>query len=225
MEWLVDPQAWIALATLTALEIVLGVDNIIFISILVGRLPEHQRDRARVIGLGLAMGTRIVLLLSLAWIMTLTAPLFTLAGHDTSGRDLILIGGGIVLGELLDESGLARTLAGMVDWQSLPPAITLVSFVTASALLSSVASNTAAATLLIQLGLTVSSTPSFTILIAIAASFGTTFAISTPPNALAYGQGGLRVRDLFIPGVILMVIGIVLVSVTGPLVLGLFGIR
>lgn len=97
MEWLLDPQAWIALATLTALEIVLGVDNIIFISILVGRLPEHQRARARVSGLGFAMLTRIGLLLSLAWIMTLTAPLFPLFGQEISGRDLILIGGGLFL--------------------------------------------------------------------------------------------------------------------------------
>ena len=84
MELLADPQAWIALATLTALEIVLGVDNIIFITILVGRLPAAQRNRARVIGLGLAMGTRILLLLSLAWIMTLTDPLFTVIGQDIS---------------------------------------------------------------------------------------------------------------------------------------------
>jgi len=97
MELLADPQAWIALATLTALEIVLGVDNIIFITILVGRLPAAQRNRARVIGLGLAMGTRILLLLSLAWIMTLTDPLFTVVGTDISGRDLILIGGGMFL--------------------------------------------------------------------------------------------------------------------------------
>jgi predicted tellurium resistance membrane protein TerC len=97
MEILFDPQAWIALATLTALEIVLGVDNIIFISILVGRLPEHQRSRARIIGLGLAMGTRILLLLSLAWIMTLTDPLFEIFGMDVSGRDIILIGGGLFL--------------------------------------------------------------------------------------------------------------------------------
>lgn len=97
MELLLDPQAWIALATLTALEIVLGVDNIIFISILVGRLPEQQRNRARVIGLGLAMGTRIALLLSLAWIMTLTDPLFSIADFDISGRDVILIGGGLFL--------------------------------------------------------------------------------------------------------------------------------
>jgi predicted tellurium resistance membrane protein TerC len=99
MDWLADPHAWIALVTLTSLEIVLGVDNIIFISILVGRLPEHQRQRARVLGLGFAMFTRIALLLSLAWIMTLTEPLFTLPviGRDVSGRDLILIGGGLFL--------------------------------------------------------------------------------------------------------------------------------
>ena len=97
MEWLADPQAWIALATLTALEIVLGVDNIIFISILVGRLPVHQRNRARIIGLSLAMGTRILLLLSLAWIMTLTYPLFEMLGIDVSWRDVILIAGGLFL--------------------------------------------------------------------------------------------------------------------------------
>ena len=97
MEWLLDPHVWIALATLTALEIVLGVDNIIFISILVGRLPARQRNRARIIGLGLAMGTRILLLLSLACIMTLTYPLLTILGMEISWRDLILIGGGLFL--------------------------------------------------------------------------------------------------------------------------------
>ncbi len=97
MEWLADPQAWIALATLTALEIVLGIDNIIFISILVGRLPERQRNRARRLGLALAMVMRIGLLLSLAWIMTLTAPLFTVTAREISGRDLILLGGGLFL--------------------------------------------------------------------------------------------------------------------------------
>jgi predicted tellurium resistance membrane protein TerC len=96
-EWLSDPNAWIALATLTALEIVLGVDNIIFISILVGRLPPDKRDLARRLGLSLAMGTRILLLLSLAWIMRLTEPLFTVIGQAISGRDLILIGGGLFL--------------------------------------------------------------------------------------------------------------------------------
>lgn len=97
MEWLASPEAWIALFTLTALEIVLGVDNIIFISILVGRLPPEQRQRARVIGLGLAMFSRIALLLSLAWMMRLTGPLFSVLGQGFSGRDLILIGGGLFL--------------------------------------------------------------------------------------------------------------------------------
>jgi predicted tellurium resistance membrane protein TerC len=97
MEWLADPNAWLALATLTALEIVLGVDNIIFISILCGRLPEHQRAKARNIGLMFAMLTRIGLLFTLTWLMTLTAPLFTLTGTEISGRDLILIGGGLFL--------------------------------------------------------------------------------------------------------------------------------
>ena len=97
LDWIFSPEAWVALATLTALEIVLGIDNIIFISILVGRLPERQRNRARTIGLSLAMGTRIVLLLSLAWVMGLTAPLFAALGQEISGRDLILVGGGLFL--------------------------------------------------------------------------------------------------------------------------------
>jgi predicted tellurium resistance membrane protein TerC len=96
-DWLADPNAWIALATLTALEIVLGVDNIIFISILVGRLPPDKRDLARRLGLSLAMGSRILLLLSLAWIMRLTEPLFTVLNQEISGRDLILIFGGLFL--------------------------------------------------------------------------------------------------------------------------------
>lgn len=96
-EWLANPEAWIALLTLTALEIVLGIDNIIFISILVGRLPAQQRQSARIIGLALAMLTRIALLVSLAWIMKLTEPLFSLFGQEISGRDLILLFGGLFL--------------------------------------------------------------------------------------------------------------------------------
>jgi len=96
-EWIYSPEAWVALATLTALEIVLGIDNIIFISILVGRLPEHQRKFARTVGLGLAMLTRLALLFSLAWVMGLTDPLFSLFNHEVSGRDIILIGGGLFL--------------------------------------------------------------------------------------------------------------------------------
>ena len=94
---LADPQIWASLLTLTVLEIVLGIDNVIFISILVGRLPEAQRERARVIGLGLAMGMRILLLLTISWIIGLTAPAFTLLDNDFSWRDLILIGGGLFL--------------------------------------------------------------------------------------------------------------------------------
>ena len=99
MEWLADPNAWIALATLTALEIVLGVDNIIFITILVGRVDEARRNLARRLGLLLAMFTRIGLLASLAWVMQLKAPLFVapFIGQGISGRDLILIGGGLFL--------------------------------------------------------------------------------------------------------------------------------
>ena len=97
MDWIYSPEAWIALGSLTALEIVLGVDNIIFISILVGRLPPGERQRARVIGLGLAMLTRIALLLSLAWMMRLTKPLYTLGDTDITGRTLILVIGGLFL--------------------------------------------------------------------------------------------------------------------------------
>lgn len=111
LDWIASPEAWVALFTLTALEIVLGIDNIIFISILVGRLPDEQRNRARVQGLALAMITRILLLLSLAWMMRLTQPFFTLMPElaattedphlrdalAVSGRDLILILGGLFL--------------------------------------------------------------------------------------------------------------------------------
>jgi predicted tellurium resistance membrane protein TerC len=97
IDWLSDPQAWIALATLTALEIVLGVDNVVFISILAGKLPEHQRKKARQVGLGLAMFIRILLLISISWVVGLTATLFTVAGQEISGRDIILFVGGLFL--------------------------------------------------------------------------------------------------------------------------------
>jgi len=97
LDWIAQPEAWIALATLTVLEIVLGVDNIIFISILAGRLPADRRNRARRIGLLLAMVMRILLLISLAWVVQLTTPLFSVLGQTVSGRDLILLGGGLFL--------------------------------------------------------------------------------------------------------------------------------
>jgi len=97
MEFLTDPQVWLAFVTLTVMEIVLGIDNIIFLAILVGRLPKAQQKRARYIGLSLAMGTRILLLLSLTWLMKLTAPLFAILGNEISGRDIVLIVGGLFL--------------------------------------------------------------------------------------------------------------------------------
>jgi predicted tellurium resistance membrane protein TerC len=97
MEWIARPEAWVGLLTLTALEVVLGIDNVIFISILAGKLPRNQQKLARRLGLAVAMITRIALLFSLAWIMRLTAPLFHLFAHAVSGRDLILIAGGLFL--------------------------------------------------------------------------------------------------------------------------------
>jgi len=96
-EWILMPEAWIALATLLALEIVLGIDNIIFITILVGKLPEGQRDKARTLGIGFAMLSRLALLFSLAWIIGLVEPWFTLLDQEISGRDVVLVGGGLFL--------------------------------------------------------------------------------------------------------------------------------
>lgn len=97
MELLTDPQAWIAFATLTVLELVLGIDNIVFISILAGKLPAGQQSKARYVGLGLALLMRVILLFSLTWVIGLTAPLFTVLGEEISGRDLVLLLGGLFL--------------------------------------------------------------------------------------------------------------------------------
>jgi predicted tellurium resistance membrane protein TerC len=121
VEWITEPQAWIAFLTLTALELVLGIDNVIFISILAGKLPPNQRKKARTLGLALAMITRVLLLLSLSWIIRLTAPLFTVLSQEISGRDLILIVGGLFLlgkstfeihGKLEGEEGHASARVG-----------------------------------------------------------------------------------------------------------------
>ena len=97
MDWIADPKAWMGFFTLTVMEIVLGIDNVVFISILAGKLPDAQQQRARRLGLGLAMGMRILLLLSISWVVRLTAPLFTVLGVEISGRDLVLLGGGLFL--------------------------------------------------------------------------------------------------------------------------------
>jgi predicted tellurium resistance membrane protein TerC len=114
IELLTDPQAWLAFLTLSALEIVLGIDNIIFISVLVGRLPPHQRAKARNFGLMLAMGSRIALLLSIVWLIGLTRPWFTVFDNAISGRDLVLILGGLfLLGKSVLE--IHHTLEGATD--------------------------------------------------------------------------------------------------------------
>ena len=140
MEWLTDPQIWISLLTLTALEIVLGIDNIIFIAILAGKLPAEQQARARKLGLMLALITRILLLLSLTWIMGLTKPLFTLPilQSGVSGRDLVLLLGGLFLiwksvrevhEKLEDEDGHATAGRGRVSFASVIVQILLLDIV------------------------------------------------------------------------------------------------
>jgi len=137
MDWLMDPRAWVGLLTLTTLEVVLGIDNIVFISILVGKLPPAQQQRARTIGLTLAMGMRILLLLSLSWVIGLTEPLFSLFGHGVSGRDLVLLFGGLfLLGKAtheihgaLEGAGHRRAAQGTASFASILIQITLLDIV------------------------------------------------------------------------------------------------
>ena len=140
MEWIADPQIWISLLTLTALEVVLGIDNIIFISILAGKLPAEQQDRARKTGLMLALVTRILLLMSISWLMSLTKPMFTLPvfNHGVSGKDLILLVGGLFLigksvfeihEKLEGEDGHATTSLGRVTFKAVVFQILLLDIV------------------------------------------------------------------------------------------------
>lgn len=128
MDWIAQPQAWIALATLTALEIILGIDNIIFISVMSGRLPRGRRGRARTVGLALAMITRIALLASLAWLSGLTTALFTALGHAVTARDLILFTGGLfLLGKATFE--IHHNLEGVEERQKRLPSATFFSVI------------------------------------------------------------------------------------------------
>jgi len=138
MDWIFSPEAWIALLTLTVLEIVLGIDNIVFISILAGKLPAAKQARARTLGLALAMITRILLLVSLTWIMRLTAPLFAVFGHPVSGRDLILLAGGVFLiwkstheihERLEGESTAERTASGAATMRGVRTQIAVLDIV------------------------------------------------------------------------------------------------
>lgn len=137
---------------------------------------------------------------------------------------LLLIAGGIGLGNLLEQSGVIRVAGSSMPWQDLPHVARLFTLCFASALLASLMSNTAAVTMLIPLAAGIDPAPSTAILIAIAASLGIPFVISTPPNAMIHGEGGITFSDLAVPGLILMILGCVLVSTTGPLVLHVVGI-
>jgi sodium-dependent dicarboxylate transporter 2/3/5 len=135
-----------------------------------------------------------------------------------------LIAGGIGLGTLLDQAGLAKFAGAAVPWQEMPQVGRLFMLCLTAALLSALMSNTAAVTMLIPLAAGIDAAPSTAVLIAISASLGIPFAISTPPNAMVYGEGGITFSDLAVPGLILMTLGCVLVSLTGPFVLNLIGI-
>ena len=133
-EWITSPEAWIALGTLTALEIVLGIDNIIFISILVGRLPEHQREFGRKVGISLAMLTRLALLFSIAWVMGLKETWFTVLEQEISGRDVILITGGLFL-LFKSTHEIHNSLEGVEEETSVPKVAGLASVLVQIAIL------------------------------------------------------------------------------------------
>jgi solute carrier family 13 (sodium-dependent dicarboxylate transporter), member 2/3/5 len=137
---------------------------------------------------------------------------------------LALIAGGIALGNLLEQSGAVRAAADVLPWGQFPPLARTFTLCLASAMLSALMSNTAAVTMLIPLAGVLDPTPSTAILIAIAASMGIPFVISTPPNAMVYGEGGVRSSDLLAPGLVLMLFGCALISLTGPAVLRVLGI-
>jgi sodium-dependent dicarboxylate transporter 2/3/5 len=135
-----------------------------------------------------------------------------------------LIAGGIGLGTLLDQAGLSKFAGAVVPWQEIPHVVRLFMLCFTAAFPAALMSNTASVTMLIPLAAGIDPAPSTAILIAVAASFGIPFVISTPPNAMIYGEGGITFSDLAVPGLILMILGCVLVSTTGPLVLNLVGI-
>ena len=137
---------------------------------------------------------------------------------------LVLIAGGIALGNLLEKSGLVRSVAALVPWAETPYLIRIFLLCFASALLSALMSNTATATMLIPLAASLDPSPSTVILIAVAASLGIPFVISTPPNAMVFGEGGIRTSDLLWPGLLLMLVGCLIVSLTGRFVLNLVGV-
>jgi sodium-dependent dicarboxylate transporter 2/3/5 len=163
--------------------------------------------------------------------LVLSAALFAtglLKSSDLGAVDwqtLLLIAGGLVLGELVERSGIVHVVTNAVAWNSIPRNVMIFSFVVATAFLSAIASNTAAAAMLIPLSLSIDSSPAIAVLLATGASMGVPFVISTPQNAMAYGEGGFTARDLLIPGLILMLAGCLIVSLTGERVLSAVGVR
>jgi sodium-dependent dicarboxylate transporter 2/3/5 len=203
------------------------------------RLPAGSLDAGsgRIRALGVVFGLTVLLWLTeplhgvRAWQIALAAAAALLLTGLLRPRDLarldwstlVLIAGGIALGALLDRSGLMRQMAERLPFASAPPTLRLLTLCLLSAFLSSLMSNTGAATLLVPLALSMSATPSTAVLVAVSASLGVPFVISTPPNAMAYGAG-LRARDLLVPGLVIMIVGCVLVALTGPWVLRAMGV-
>lgn len=144
--------------------------------------------------------------------------------HLIEWDTLLLIAGGLTLGELFHASGLAAQIAGSVDWNAMPRPVLLVLLVLSCALISAVASNTAATAMLVQIAIQIVPSPAVAVIVALGASMGVPFVISTPPNSMAYGQGGIAGRDLFVPGLILMLIGCALVAFAGPPILKFMGV-
>jgi solute carrier family 13 (sodium-dependent dicarboxylate transporter), member 2/3/5 len=188
------------------------VMGVFFFAVLLWLLEPFHGIPAAAIAIGVAavlFATRLLVLKDLA---------------EIDWPTLILIAGGLTLGELIDRSGLAKALGSSIPWHSISRNSMILILVFSGSFLSSIASNTAASILLIQLGRTVDPSPNLPILIALGASMGAPFIISTPPNAMVYGEGGLSARDLLIPGLILMIFGCVLVALTGSTILGFVGL-
>lgn len=203
------------------------------------RMPEEALYGApgRIRALGIIFGLTVALWLTeslhgvRAWVIALAAAGALLTAGLVRPRDLarldwstlVLIAGGIALGALLDRSGLMRETAEQLPCASAPPVLGLLTLCLLSAFLSSLMSNTGTATLLIPLALSVNATPSTAVLVAVSASLGVPFVISTPPNAMAFGAG-LRARDLLVPGLVIMLVGCLVVALTGPWVLRAMGV-
>ena len=233
---------WMAFGVPLALGLVVAVLVLVAVWIRPAgqvRLPPGSLHGppGRVRALGAVFGATVLLWLTepvhgvRAWMVALAAAgallvLGLLRPRDLLGLDwstLVLIAGGIALGALLDRSGLMRELAERLPFASAPPTLRILGLCLLSASLSALMSNTGTATLLVPLAMTVAATPSAAVLVAVAASLGAPFVISTPPNAMAFGAG-LRARDLLVPGLVIMVAGCLLVALTGPWVLRAVGI-